>query len=67
MNNLAFKWLMASDLLNMVCYSSYFYCTPRIWNTFHFAIRDAGSMHTFRKNLNELYLTMINSFDVNNH
>ena len=29
-------------------------------------IRDASGLHIFRKNLNELYLTMVNLFDVNN-
>ena len=33
---------------------------------FTFVIRDASSLHIFKKNLNELYLTMVNLFDVNN-
>ena len=33
---------------------------------FTFVIRDASSLQIFKKNLNELYLTMVNLFDVNN-
>ena len=45
---------------------TYFYRTARLWNTLPFVIRDASSLQIFKKNLNELYLTMINLFDVNN-
>ena len=31
-----------------------------------FVIRDASSLQIFKKNLNELYLAMVNLFDVNN-
>ena len=40
---------------------SYFYRTARLWNILPFVIRDASSLHNFRKNFNELYLTMVNS------
>ena len=43
---------------------TYFYRTARLWNTLPFVIRDASSLQIF-KNLNELYLTMVNLFDVN--
>ena len=43
-----------------------FYRTARLWNTLPFVIRDASSLQIFKKNLNELYLTMVNLFDVNN-
>ena len=43
-----------------------FYRTVRLWNTLPFVIRDASSLQIFKKNLNELYLTMVNLFDVNN-
>ena len=46
--------------------STYFYRTARLWNTLPFVIRDASSLQIFKKNLNELYLTMVNLFDVNN-
>ena len=45
---------------------SYFSRTARLWNTLPFVIRDASSLQIFKKNLNELHLAMINSFDVNN-
>ena len=45
---------------------TYFYRTARLWNTLPFVIRDASSLQIFKKNLNELYLTMVNLFDVNN-
>ena len=45
---------------------TYFYRTARLWNTLPFVIRDAGSLQIFKKNLNEIYLTMVNLFDVNN-
>ena len=44
---------------------TYFYCTARLWNTLPFVIRGASSLQIFKKNLNELYLTMVNLFDVN--
>ena len=37
-----------------------FYRTARLWNTLPFALRYASSLHIFRKNPNELYLTMEN-------
>ena len=45
---------------------TYFYRTARLWNTLPFVIRDASSLQIFKKNLNELYLAMVNLFDVNN-
>ena len=45
---------------------TYFYGTARLWNTLPFVIRDASSLQIFKKNLNELYLAMVNLFDVNN-
>ena len=45
---------------------TYFYRTVRLWNTLPFVIRDACSLQIFKKNLNELYLAMVNLFDVNN-
>ena len=36
------------------------------YGTLPFVIRDASSLQIFKKNLNELYLTMVNLFDVNN-
>ena len=45
---------------------TYCYRTARLWNTLPFVIRDASSLHIFKKSLNELYLTMVNLFDVNN-
>ena len=45
---------------------TYFYRSARLWNTLHFVIRDASSLQTFKKNLSELYLAMVNLFDVNN-
>ena len=45
---------------------TYFYRTVRLWNTLPFVIRDASSLQIFKKNLNELYLAMVNLFDVNN-
>ena len=42
-----------------------FYRTARLWNTLPFVIRYASSLQ-IKKNLNELYLTMVNLFDVNN-
>ena len=44
---------------------TYFDRTSRLWNTLPFVIRGASSLQIF-KNLNELYLTMVNLFDVNN-
>ena len=43
-----------------------FYCTARLWNTLPFVIRYASSLQIFKKNLNILYLAMVNLFDVNN-
>ena len=45
---------------------TYCYRTARLWNTLSFVIRDSSSLHIFKKNLNKLYLTMVNLFDVNN-
>ena len=45
---------------------TYFYRTARLWNTLPFVIRDVSSLQIFKKNLNELYLAMVNLFDVNN-
>ena len=45
---------------------TYFYRTARLWNTSPYVIRDASSLQIFKKNLNEIYLTMVNLFDVNN-
>ena len=45
---------------------SNFYRTAHLWNALPFVIRDASSLHIFKKNLNELYPAMVNSFDVNN-
>ena len=70
---------MVSDLLNRVCYSkylcarlfssnvlTYFHRTAPWWRTLPFVVWDASSLHIFEKNMNELYLTMVNLFDVNN-
>ena len=45
---------------------TYFYRTARLWHTLPFVIRDASSLQIFKKNLNELYLAMVNLFNVNN-
>ena len=45
---------------------TYFHRTAHLWNTLPFVIRDASSLQIFKKNLNELYLTMVNLFDGNN-
>ena len=41
---------------------TYFYRTARLWNTLPFVIRDASSLRIFKKNRNELYLTMVNGY-----
>ena len=41
---------------------SYFYRTARLWNTIPFVIRDTSSLH-IKKNLNKLYLTVVNVLD----
>ena len=45
---------------------TYFYRTARLWNTSPFVIQDGSSLHIFKNNLNEIYLTMVSLFDVNN-
>ena len=58
--------LFKLPLCKTVQLCTYFYRTARLWNTLPFVIRDASSVQIFKKSLNELYLTMVNLFDVNN-
>ena len=53
-----FKLLLFSS--NAVIFIALLTC-----GTLSFVIRDASSLHIFKKNLNKLYLTMVNLFDVN--